>query len=208
MLMNRTTKPTTTDSAPRVTPTELLEALDKKAAGLRERDRVLLAEQIRLERAGASPEPGKPIPQASAMARELLNGFGGLLPEPEPNGRLYQIRVERDAILIAVNTLGREEMRARAVALATMIQERGDIWREIVRERVFAISKLRKANQRAESFRAELAGLSGGYGDVGLACDNYYGDLFSVPIATDEGGEYLEKCVVMGFVTRKEIASC
>ena len=196
---------TETSQSPKVTPAELLAALDKKVAGLRDRDRTLLAEQIKLERAGASPAPGKAIPEAQQLARQYLNGFGELLPELEPSGRLYQLRIERDAIRIAVDTLGREEMRARAVALATMIQEKGDVWRDVVRERAFAILALRKANQRAESFRAELAGLSGGYGDVGLACDPYYGDLFAPPIATDEGGEFLEKCVVMGFVSRKEI---
>jgi hypothetical protein len=197
---------TQTSQSPKVTAAELLAALDKKAAGLRERDKALLAEQIRLERAGASPAPGKPIPEAQQMAREILNGYAGLLPEIEPSGRLHQILVERTAVSIAVATLGREEMRARAVALAQMIEEKGDVHREIVRARVDALLALRRANARAEAFRSELAGLSGGYGS-GLLCDPYAGALFEPPVVGDDGYLFLESCVANGFATKREITS-
>jgi hypothetical protein len=189
--------------APQVSRKDLLAAVLQKRASLIERDSVLLAEQLRLEKQGVNPAPPDPAPDPQQMARTLLNGFAGPeLPTGSASARLFSIILDRQATQIALDALVSRELEARAIAVAEVMQTGLGDWRTITRRRALALIELRRANRDAAEFRQAVTALAGVA--PGLVCDRHYGPLFGPPIAGDQGHSFLEAAAAEGIITPRE----
>ena len=202
--------PVTSVTTPAVTPGELFAAYDEKIKALICSDRTLVAEQIELEAGKELPEPAPPDDDAPEQrARELVNGFAPPARVQSKHGRLYQVLSERKAIVIALSMLADAERRTGAIAVAEVIEARGEDWLAITRRRALALLELLDANREAASFRLDVARLTG-QNNPGLICDRD-GGLFGVefmPIADrrlDARG-FLEQCARENIITAREFA--
>jgi hypothetical protein len=181
-----------------------LAQLAKKIAGLRDRDKELLAEQLTLEAEGFRPTPRQAGPTIRERAMNLVNGFA--LPvdkAPTPAERLHAVVDEREAIKLATEALEQRETQQRVVALNAMMDEGAADWRKIVRRRVMALLELRAANREAALFRGELqrrAKLT-----VSLVCDSNAAPLFGPPVVGDQAYVFLQMCIKHGIVSASEI---
>jgi hypothetical protein len=183
---------------------ELIAALAHKTATLKQRDAALLERQIALEQAGIRPTPPRSEPDPHAEALRMLNGYAPPRDEVGTQAeQLHAIVFERQALAHALNLLGRQDIQARAIALAELLRDFNLDWREIVAERARALLALRAANAKARRFRDMLAQKTGL--EASLPCDRTFGIFASPPLVGDHAYNFLQSCVEFGAITQKEI---
>ncbi|ESY30035.1 MULTISPECIES: hypothetical protein [unclassified Mesorhizobium] len=179
--------------------------IQRRAGGLKAREKELLAAQIELEQAGIRPELPAVGPSVRDWAAALLDGSA--VPadrDPTPGEDLQKIVLERQAIAIALDALAEQENQARRIAAAEMLQESAAEWREIVRQRALAVLTLRRVNAAAFEFRERIRRIA--RTNPNLICDVTSGPLFGPPVVGDGVYTFLESAVAAGIITKKEIA--
>lgn len=176
-----------------------------KAKSLKAREKLLLAEQIELEHQGVRPELPAAGPNVRDLAASLLDGSALPSREQTPGERLHAVVLERQALVLAIDALAERENTARRIAAAEMIQETGDAWREIVRQRCLALLSLRRVNQEAASFRESIRRIGGN--SPNLICDATSGPLFGPPVVGDGAYTFLQAAMAAQIISKKEITN-
>ena len=165
-------------------------------------DAQLLAEQLVLEAEGVHAEAVPPPETAvQSSARRWLNGFASA-PEELAGPRLYQIQVDRAGIKAAEAELQRQLFAAQAESYRDWLVACSPRWNTITKRRCRALLDLRRANRDAEQFRTEAAAVAPG--GVSLPCDRVSG-IFGAPIVGDQIYSFLETCVKVGILDRKDV---
>jgi hypothetical protein len=187
-----------TDPAARVT--ELMVAI----TALQQHDRAFLAEQLTLERGGATAKEASTRETPATRAQHWLNGHATARPAEDKDARLGQIVIDRAGVALAVTNLQSQLFDAQAEVYRAWMTAHEKDWAAIQRRRAKALLDLREANRAASRFRTAAQTVSPGA--VSLPADRISG-LFGDPVVSGGDGQYtfLQAVIKAGFIDASEV---
>lgn len=183
--------------SPSHTPTEL-GALNEHIVALEKTSKLLLAEQLDLERAGTVPEPPRAGETPIERRHRWMNGYAPapLTTAPNNAARLHEIILDRDAIQSAVSSLEVERIKLHAErdrdAAADLLPE----FRERFQAKWDGLAA-------AKSFDIWWASLSSGV-RMNLPLAPVIGLKPTLPWGNDPLGELRRAAVKAGIISAKE----
>jgi hypothetical protein len=185
--------------------------IDEKIVDLRKKRRAALEQILDLEKGGAIPE--KPVEGAVNIdhaALLLLDGDGGAANhsspvDPNPNARLYRLRIDLDIIDRALVLAGQRSLSDHADQSRQLIASHQDEWRDLQRQRAEIVIELLRVNRRIEEFKTAVTS-DGQLGNLDL--DGYSGRLLGVGCLQNAPGhfavEFLKSAAKAGLIAERD----